>query len=177
MILLLGSLNLARKEYQKVEALLDMSKTLQLFGYLHRKCYRGQPPVMQRLEKIAYLCDWYSSLYNQQTITDINWVVKITGIEADAKNVGIETQVNLLSSKDTKTADLVIEKFNLKKADIGRLKPLVNSTYPAFLQQPIGMKLDLIEIANMYREIRSDRAWSDKTITDQETNSVDLIDK
>lgn len=150
-----------------------MGKTSQLLGFLYKNCYDSGYLSMLRLEKLAYLCDWFSSVYNRRPITDIEWTIAPSGIKAISELPEISQKTDLLTEADMRMALRVIDGFRLKDAGIDRLKPLANSTYPNFLQPPLGEPLDLVKIADLYREVRNNRAWSDKTVRDQESSSAD----
>ncbi len=132
-----------------------------------------------RLVRMLYLADWRSAITRGKQLTQVTWKFSENGLEPrnmmeeiyipdESKfNFLIDFSYPSLTSEDKQVIDHVIGTSSEKSWDA--LMRLIYSTFP-ILTQPRSSKLDLVKLAEIYKTIQTELAWSAKTNSDTNTH-------
>ena len=135
-----------------------------------------------RVSVILYLIDWKSSMETGRQLTNLVWHTTPSGIKPEG---GLSSPFSSKEYKVQPSREFSDEEKHIMdhainssaKKGIKELISLANATYPAFLQNKIGTVLKLDDIAKVYRERKSEIAWSNKLVSDQDWHSAEAISK
>jgi hypothetical protein len=149
-----------------------------IIGYIVKYYPKPNQLSKARLNKVLYLIDWKSVLKNEEQMTKLDWIYnhygpyvdevetsiiidkrfvieRTTNIYGNEKNI-IKTKLDATfeepSKQEKKIIDFIIEKTN--RYNFTDFIKLVYSTYP-IISQPQGSQLNLVELANEYKEIKN----------------------
>ncbi len=132
-----------------------------------------------RLVKMLYLVDWRSAITKGKQLTLISWKFSEIGPTPENLEEEIslpdETKLNFLidfsypslTSEDKEIINHVIETTSEKSWD--SFISLIYSTFPIFTQ-PRFAKLNLVKLAETYKDIQTELAWAAKINSDTNTH-------